>query len=246
MIKRYNQILEIVSKKKIVPMSELCERFDVSYDSIRRDLIILEKDGLITRRKGIVYATPNKALAYKSLNSSEAKDRIVRYAAGLINDNQLVYIDSGSTTLGIYKYITAKNITVVTANVSLGLKLNQKGIKTFLLPGRYDPRHDSISGTIAAKYISKFFFDVAILCTSAIDIQTGYTVNSEASCELKREAAKLSRKQYILSDSSKYGKHCICKIADLYFGTLITDENNGYLPSDMKIIEVNKVYENES
>ncbi len=244
--KRKVQILEIINKQSEVRNMDLADHFGVSYASIRRDLIQLEEEGLIKRTSGgaiCISASENiaKPIDYKAITASESKDYVARYAASLIENGMHVFCDSGSAVLQMAKYIYKKDICITTNNISLALETSKKGIKTFLLPGRLNMNHSSVSSMEALRMLNQMHFNICFLGVSGISKNNGYRVNAELICAMKKTALSNSDITYILGDSTKYGVNCINKMADFDDAYLITDVNNGYLIDNGKIIEVNRI-----
>ena len=122
-ISRLNSIEEYVLAKQTVSIDELCEVFGVSKNTIRRDLNDLETRGHITKVYGGVTAVSLSCSALSSpvkanIHSSD-KNIIGRLAANEVNDGDTIFIDSGTTTLCILRYLTSrKKLTIVTHSLA--------------------------------------------------------------------------------------------------------------------------------
>ena len=119
---RHAQILEIIKEKKFVSVSALSQVLYTSESTVRRDLIVLEKNGLIQRtRGGAIYMEATKLewpLMFKRQANMEKKQRIADLAADFIKDHQTIFIDSSSTCMILAKRLMEKtNLTLLTNGI---------------------------------------------------------------------------------------------------------------------------------
>ena len=145
LIDRWMKILEYLKEKKFATVEEMMENFKISRSTLRRDLIAMEERGHIKRtRGGAEIVEQNNIDAYCDIekiftNKKEEKIRIAKKAAEIIKDNDVIFIDSGSTCYFMIDYISAKNITVVTNGILHIQRLMEKGINTYILGGYAKP-----------------------------------------------------------------------------------------------------------
>ena len=203
------------------------------------DLIIRTHGGAKRKNPELLEVKP---LRYKSEIGTSNKDRVARYAASFIGNNQMIFIDSGSSTLALGKYIRNKDIYVVTLNVELALELGNAGIKTYVLPGFLNIDAGSVYSEQAVDFISEMHFDMCIVSITAVDAQEGIGCTGEVASRAKRTAILHSDKAFVLADSSKYRKKLPYKVADFSEVILITDKLEDYLPKTKTIIEVDEIY----
>ena len=115
---RWKEILALIKDEKEVSVHDLSKHFNVSLATIRRDLLQMEDNSLIDRYHGGAKMNASGLMEppmnLKQSTNAEAKNMVARYAARLIRDYQMVFIDAGSATLEMIDYIVSKNITVVT------------------------------------------------------------------------------------------------------------------------------------
>ena len=109
-IERYNLILELIKNKKNIKLNELVEEMDVSEATVRRDLNFLEEKGKIRRVHGGAVLIENKEedIIYKKMVFSEEKNKIGRAAAALVKNGDIIFLDAGSTTECMIKYLGDK------------------------------------------------------------------------------------------------------------------------------------------
>jgi len=224
---RHKYILETLSKKGIVKINEIVDLTNSSESTIRRDLTYLEGKNMLKRIHGGAtllkgrFSEPsyNEKL---DRNISE-KSAIAQYAASLIQDGDCIYIDAGTTTFEIIKYINNKNIFVVTNGLKQIDLLVEKGINAYVLGGRVKLITKAIIGMDALKGLEKFRFDKAFIGINGIHFEYGFTTPDIEEAALKENAIKLSKEAFILADESKFGEVAFCKVTDLKKATVITN-----------------------
>jgi len=138
MNKHLGDILNVLKTKHKASVEEIAYSLKISKQTIRRSLIVMEDEGIIKRYYGgaeLITDGEDYPLIVKYGVNNEIKNKLARYAASLIKDNMVVYFDGGSTVSYMIKYISAKNILVVTPNIMHALKLCERRIKVFILPG---------------------------------------------------------------------------------------------------------------
>jgi len=160
----------------------------------------------------------------KKLLNSEAKETIARKAAELVEDGDCVYIDSGTTTVAMLKYLHGKNITIVSSSTQLIENMLIKGAKCILLGGEVGDDLESVFGAVTEKMISTMYFDKAFIGGNGY-VEDGGVYTYDANEARKKEVAKdYSRVAYVLMDTSKKNKYAFSKAFDLSECILITEE----------------------
>lgn len=242
--KRWSQIIELCKTSEYVSVNEIIEKMNVSPATIRRDLQEMDDLNMIIRSHGKVkindtqYAEPSMIL--KTESNSDAKRHIAYAAAKMIQDNQMIYIDAGSTTYEMISYITARNITVVTPGIPHISLLGTKGISTVALGGIVRWSTQAITGKQALKQLSEMYFDACFIGTNAIHERVGFTTSNEMEAETKSAAIQHSKNAYILADNSKFNKLCPVHFADLSDAVIICDDIAGFDESKIRYISTNR------
>ena len=133
---RYSIILNQLKIKGMISVTELVKKLGASESTVRRDLNSLDSEGLLKKIHGgavsieeIISRHDYRVNIRQSINVDE-KNEIAKYAASLIEENDVIYIDSGTTTELLINYIEASNITAVTNGIIHAKKLLEKKIKT--------------------------------------------------------------------------------------------------------------------
>ncbi len=240
--KRWTKITELCKKTDIVSVDEIVNELQISAATARRDLQAMEDLGMVIRTHGGAkiagsqYDEPSMILKTES-NTSEKK-QIAYAAAKLIKDNQMVYLDAGSTTYAMLEYITAKNITVVTPGIPHVEILGKRGISTIMLGGIVRWTTQAITGKQASKQLSDYYFDVCFIGTNGIHEQIGFTTSNEMEAETKSIAIQHSKQAYILADASKFNRLCLVQFANLDEATVICNNAADFDESKIHCLKV--------
>lgn len=206
---RRKQILEAMQNKEIVYFEELANALNVSLATIRRDLISLSEDDLITILKGGA-AQLKQNVMERSLNeklkiNEEEKSKLGIYAATLVNEGDFIYLGPGTTEHWMIKHLKDKNVTVVTNGAFHLDELRRNNIETIVLGGIMNNRIAVITGAEALKQVDGMNFDKSFLGVSGFTIEHGAMTSDEGVSNINRAAMKNSNKTYILLDSTKLG-----------------------------------------
>ncbi len=225
---RMNEIAKIVDDKGSVSVQELMKEFGASESTIRRDLSTLHKDERLIKVHGGAIAIEKKVttedddIDLRHELNREDKIRIAQYAAGLIVDNDFIYLDAGTTTELMTDYIDNKSITIVTNGISHAKKLASKGIRTYLLGGLMKASTEAVVGEEAVLSLDKYHFTKGFFGVNGITFDEGYSTPEVMEALLKKRAMKCSKQVYILSDQSKFDCISSVKFGDFKKGIIIT------------------------
>ena len=230
---RRSQISAMVSERGSVQVAALAERFRVSVQTIRKDLHFLSERGVAARAYGGAIAanavtTPVESpLAAKLALHHQEKERIGRYAAGLIRPGDSVVLDSGTTTLEIARHLRDEDgITVVTNDFNILSALTQKTqIKVVMIGGELRRKNMAFYGAQALSALNELLVDKLFLGVDGLDLERGITTHHEAEAMLNRKMAEVAREIVVVTDSSKFGRVCLHRIIGVNeVSALITDK----------------------
>ncbi len=216
------------SKTNKVNVSVLAKELGVSEATIRRDLQKMEDMHLLRRFYG--GAVINKDIEYeptmnaKHLTNMQMKSPIAQYAASLIRDNDVVYLDAGTTTEKVVNHIRAKNILVFTQALSVVQALYERRINCYTFGGYLNFSTNIIIDSNAIERIKTYKFNIAFLGTNGINPLLGFTTTNEIEAMLKKQIISATEAPYILSDSSKFNLTSNIKFADIHEVAIITEE----------------------
>jgi DeoR family fructose operon transcriptional repressor len=228
---RRERIQEYLAAHKIARMDELYALLDTSEATVRRDLEWLEHKDLVERTHGGAILSQRLPLEPEYLQRTqkhpEEKRLIGEMAAALIEDNDVVFINSGTTTTQVIRHIRADaGITVLSNNVYAALDMGNTGFKHHLIGGEFQPHSNSVAGRFAIDNLRQVYANKAILGVDGISLLYGCTVPSDAEAEVvKLMIERTQGKIIIVADSSKWGVVSNFQIATIEeIDKLITDE----------------------
>ncbi|MCC5913789.1 MAG: DeoR/GlpR transcriptional regulator [Balneolaceae bacterium] len=230
-VERREQIVQLIQEEGKVRVDELSDTFDVSNVTIRNDLDILEKKGLLHRTHGgalkrkSVYEDPK--IEEKQWINRKEKQKIGRRAVELIENGDSILLDSGTTTLEIATQIHEKrNLTVMTNAIKISLELaNIEGVTVMMTGGQLRRESYSLVGPDAESTIRNYYFDKLFLGVDGMDLEYGLTTPNPMEAQLNRIMVERAREVIAVTDSSKFGRHSFSHICNLdLLSKLITDK----------------------
>ena len=242
---RLQGIERIVKEKGSASIPELMERMGISESTARRDLTLLDKQGRLQKVRGgamiisDVYSTKEDTVLQKKDRNLEEKVEIAKYAASLIEPNDFVYLDAGTTTELMIDYLTEKDITFVTNAVSHARKLSMAGYTTYILGGEFKATTEAIVGDEAIESLQKYNFTKGFWGTNGVHQKLGFSTPDVKEAKVKEVAMKHCAKRYVLCDSSKFSQISCVKFGEFAKNCIITTQilDESYRQCD-NIIEV--------
>ena len=228
---RRERIQEYLAIHQIARIGDLCLLLEASEATIRRDLERLEVDGVLERTHGGAILnqrlTAEPEYLHRVQKNPEEKHSIGVLAASLIEDGDIVFVDSGTTTTQVLLNIRANpTVTVFTNNVNAALELGDAGFSHHLLGGEYQPRSKSTAGRFALENLRQVYADKAIIGVDGISLKHGCTVPTNSEAEVIRMMIERTKGQVIVAaDHSKWGVVSNFQIASIEeVDVLVTDE----------------------
>ena len=216
---------------KSVEVNKLAKKYQVSTMTIRRDLLLFEKQGLVTTTYGGAYLnqgmSAEASFSLKTTQMTKEKISIGTYAAQLINEFDTIIIDCGSTPLQLAKNLPNIKMTIITNSWPLINFLgNNNKIKLILAPGEYSNISAGALDSKTVAFFNSINADKAFISTQAFDFERGLTVPDPISAEIKKSMLKAARLNYLLLDHSKIGQTYLSKHAELTdFDQIIIDQD---------------------
>ena len=221
-VSRLNSIEQYVISRETVSIDELCEVFGVSKNTIRRDLNELEMRGHITKVYGGVTATvPSGAVPTPIRSSLNTVDKsLIGRPAEEVEDGDTIFIDSGTTTLCLLRFLVAKKrITIITHSLgALSEASKYDNLNIISLGGIYSPTTDSFVGLSAIEALSSMRINKAFMGATGVSLTAGMTNTTFLEAEIKRAVVHRADSIYGMADSSKIGREAIvtfCHLKDL-------------------------------
>ncbi len=230
-LERQKSILNLIQQNEVMSIQELCKIFDVSYMTIWRDINLLEKEGKAISVSGGVKAVERLPFEpsheIKEGLMSQEKEAIAKIACNHIPQNACVYLDAGTTVLALAKQLAARNdLTIITNDLVItNYLVKHSDTELIIAGGRVHKENNSTIGTITAKALNNFIVDIAFISASSWDLR-GISTPDENKVPVKEAVAKISRRRYLISDSSKYGKvGTYIALPITTFDAIFTDQN---------------------
>lgn len=219
---RRNRILDILHEEKIVYIAELSKRFDTSLVTIRSDLDALAEEKKLMRVAGgaILPNSDNTANTQKIINYNE-KQEIAQQASLFIQDNDTLFINSGTTTNLVAKALkNRKNLNIVTNSLSVAMELgNIPSFRVILLGGSINSQYGFTYGAETQDYLNRFGADWAILSIDGISDAGEISTCHAEEAVIDRIMIARAKQVLIVADSTKIGRtgfsfvsHCDDKI----------------------------------
>lgn len=187
---------------------ELSQDLGVSEATIRRDLKSLEDQGKIRRVHGgaVISKFPRVEPAFSmkaSLNTVEKRE-IAEIAASYINDNDTIFLDGGSTVLGLVKALGSfNNLTIVTNSLTAAAELMESQHRLIIVGGELRPISRTMVGPLTEKIISTLHIDKAFMGTIGFTVEDGMSTTDPNEAYTKELIMKRAGKVILLADSGK-------------------------------------------
>lgn len=225
-ITRINNIQKMLEKEHSLSINHLCEVFNVSKNTIRRDIAELDKRGLINKVYGGITLKETDSIepfTQRQSKNSLKKQRVAQMAASLVDDNDVIFIDSGTTTLHMIPYLLdKKNLTIITASVNvINAAISCAASKTFNLIATggtlYYPSMAFV-GPSVLHCLDNYNISKIFLASTGISIENGATNASIAENEIKKKLIPKPGEKHLLIDSSKLDVTSLmtfCPLTDL-------------------------------
>lgn len=217
---RQKAIQQYLAKKGNASVAELFKMFNVSEMTIRRDLKDLEKKGLLRRTYGGAFPTEPAffEMSFKAKYSvfTHEKKAIGKACAEMIRDGDVIFLDSGTTTLEVAKNISARAITVVTNDMNIGLTLmNHPDINLFISGGELRHGTNNLVGSKALSFFEGIQGKKLFMGVEGVDAEAGFTIPDLDEVVIKRRMMKAVEQVIVVADQSKLGRNSMGVIAPL-------------------------------
>jgi DeoR family fructose operon transcriptional repressor len=225
---RHTEVLRLLAGERRVESAQLAELFDISAESVRKDLALLERRGLLRRvHGGAVPCEPSRAEPHvtdRDVRIAE-KSSIARRALRFVPDGGSLLLDAGSTTLRLAEMLpTDRELVVYTNSWPVGAALHERGIEVVAIGGRIRPATMAAVGALTGQALAAINVDVAFLGTNALSFDRGLTTPDADEADVKRQMLAAARQRVFLVDSSKFGHESHARHATLDdVDVLITD-----------------------
>ena len=238
---RKEKIMTLLHEHDVITIDHIKEHLpEISISTLRRDLKKLEEESLVIMLSGgaVKLRTPSEDLpvSAKETMHKEEKDIIAKLAADLVEDGDVVYLDSGTTCTTLMKLISKKKITIVTSNTAI-MELNYiLDSEVIFLGGSLNSSLSSVNGPLTDNNIKLFNYDKAFLGANGISAKNGVSTPSLIEANKKASVIDKSKEVYLLCDSSKFNKVFMARSFGVEQCIVISDKYDEDIGSLTKMI----------
>ena len=231
MEERQLKIAELIERKGHITIAELTKLFDISHESARRDLRILESKGLCKRTHGGALKPmpagfmPPRNRNFDEMPVFENYEQIAKQAVTHIKENQIVYLTGGSFGFHMCHYLPRDiHYTLVVNSIDLANRLRHLTNADHYVAGGKMRQSTSVVDSMATDFVSRMHFDLCFITGSGITAEFGLSNGTDETATFQRKVIENSRKKILLLPSQKIGTDAFIKVCDAEkFDLLITD-----------------------
>lgn len=225
------EILTYLREKKEASVADLAGKFNVSLPTIRADLTFLEENNKLTRTHGGAILNKKigeyKTISEKKIINTDKKIMIAKKAIELVEENDTIALDSGTTSFALCKKLTSfKNLTLIINDFAIANFLSENStFKLIFVGGLIGRDINSTNGPKALSFLDNINCDKAFLACESFDLKKGFSTFDENQAAFKKRLMETSKTKIMLLDSSKFDKvssFTFSKIED--FDYLISDK----------------------
>nr|WP_241391591.1 DeoR/GlpR family DNA-binding transcription regulator [Yersinia frederiksenii]ULG19916.1 transcriptional regulator [Yersinia frederiksenii] len=243
-IERRNKIINVVLTNGSAKINELAQMFNVTTETIRKDVMELHEKNILQKGHGIVLPASSyteNPLPYKISENADAKAKIANYAASLITEKSVVYIDSGTTVLQLANVLNIfESLTIITNSMMAANALSNSKNQLLVTGGELRPKSYSYVGAWTQRVLRQSRIDIAFMGCDGFHTN-GPTVGSYRELEAKEVVLNQASKSILLADTSKLtkqGLYCYCMFNELdmiIFERSLTNEEKESVPHSVEI-----------
>lgn len=221
---RQSQIAAIIDRDGQVSVDALAVRFDVSTETIRRDLGLLAEAGIVQKVHGGAKRPrlqSESSFQQRMTENAEAKRQIAVKLAGVIERGDTLFIDTGSTTLACAEELAPTGgMTVITNSLRVAQVFGAAGgdNAVYLLGGGYSSDNAETVGPLAIRQVEAFQADYAVLTVAAIDAKAGVMDANFDEAQMARAMIGRARNVVVVADATKFDRRAafqVCALSDL-------------------------------
>lgn len=219
---RQRKIAALIHRQGAVTVPQLVDLFQVSLETIRRDLLAMEKAGLLSRVYGGAVAAadmkPFVSLETRNKEHPSEKQEVARNAAALVCDGDYIAVDAGSTANAFAEELKTRfsHLTVVTYSLDVFQILSDvPGINVLLTGGHYLPHENAFHGPLALQMLRTLHVQKAFICPSAVSIAHGIGDFHQDMSLMQKEIMRITDALFVMADSSKFEAKALLKLDDM-------------------------------
>lgn len=237
---RQIRIRELLEEREFVDLETLCRELGTSESSVRRDLAQLEAARVIKRVHGGALAVQPRGhlldYNWQRDRQSAEKRRIGERAASLIEDDQTVILDGGTTVTSVAEHLVERALRVITNSLPIVRVLrDSRNIDVTLTGGYVFPRLEIVLGPLCEHVLATVAADVLVMGIGGATAD-GFSNNNTLLVGSERKMIEVSRKVIIVADSSKFGRAAMTPLAPLDVADIVVSDEK-LAPGHRKMLE---------
>ena len=228
-ITRKNKIKDILNEHKSITVLELSASFNVTEETIRRDLKLLEDEGFLTRAYGGAFIQTgvenNVNISLREVAYTESKSIIAKHCTSIIKNGDSIFLDCSTSASFVAKAICNMRLTVITNSLLVtNILCEYSNIRLICIGGTFSEKHKAFLGNIPMQALDTLYLDKVFISSRSVSIDIGVTDSSEGLAVLRQKLIHRSNETYLIADHSKFNNNSFVHICDLKDLTgIITD-----------------------
>ncbi len=221
---RQKKVLDYVNARKKVTTTELSEKFDTSVVTIRADITALDKKGLVEKVRGGAIAVTERfnveiPVSSKARKNAADKRVVGRLAASQVEDDDIIILDTGTTTMEIARSLPKfRNLTVITNDIQIASYLAANawpGLNLLVAGGTLEAKTFSLLGLETLDFYKKLKVNKVFLGCDAVSAETGVSNRTLIEADIKAAMIRCADRVYAVVDGSKIGKTVFARVCDI-------------------------------
>lgn len=232
---RIKELQDYIIANERASIDELCGLFNVSKNTMRRDIGELEQQGIIKKVYGGIVLNDQKTtepFESREERNKEAKQIIAKLAKDFVEDGDIIYIDSGTTTMHMIPYLAElRNLTIITNNLNVIINsLAYPSLNVLCTGGTLFRTTNSFIDMDAVNSLKKYNISKAFMATTGVSISKGVTNSSSFEYDIKKYMVENCETTIVLADNTKLGRislttYCNLKDIDVFVTNVIPDQD---------------------
>jgi DeoR/GlpR family transcriptional regulator of sugar metabolism len=219
---RQKEIMKYFQTHRTAKNHQLSQFFGVSLETIRRDIVYLEKKGAVVRVHGGAYlnrqVVQETDYLYRAELHTQKKQQIAQKAIDFVKENEVIGLDVSTTNTEIAIELANhfSNLTILTNSMVIAIELAKRSSFHIILPGG-EVRNEELCfiGESSVEYLKQFHMDVFFMSFSGVSLEDGFTDYGFGEAQLKKAMYKQADRIYAVGDSSKFDTHALIEVAPL-------------------------------
>jgi DeoR/GlpR family transcriptional regulator of sugar metabolism len=237
---RKERIKEYLLEYKSASVLDLSTYFGVSEETIRRELVVLDREGYVIRTHGgaVLAKRVSKTVDNDTLGKVflESKQIIAEQCLQFIHEGDCIFLDASTTAATLCSLIYDMHMTVLTNSLRVIRNLSKaENINLICVGGNYSKDRESFIGRTTNMVLSNHYVDMAFISCRSLSIESGITDSNDEEAEVKQIISRHSNRVFLIADYSKFGKTSFTKVCDfsdiddIVTDRPLTDEWRGFL-----------------